>query len=271
MPSVRSTVRLYWEIARRGYRRAGAYRGAVWAGVFTNTVFGFIRAYAFVALLRAVPRVGGFDLTDALTYTFVTQGLLMTIAVWGWQEVALQIRTGSIVTDLFRPFDYQVYWMSQDLGRALYHAVFRGFPPFAVGALAFDLRLPHNPLTWLAFAASVTLAVSVSFGLRFGVNLSAFWLLDHAGVYTLAQSVWTGLSGVVIPIAFFPGALRTVTRLLPFAALVEAPVEVFLEKPGSLAGVLGVLAGQAAWAVVLFVAGRAALSSAARRVVVQGG
>ena len=51
----------YWEIARRGYRRYAAYPGATWAGVFTNTFFGFLIAYVLLAVFEQRDDVGGYD------------------------------------------------------------------------------------------------------------------------------------------------------------------------------------------------------------------
>lgn len=263
-------MRLYWEVAVRGFRRYATYRGATVAGVFTNTIFGFMRAYVYLALFAIQPEVGGFDVRDTLTYTFATQGMLMVVYIWGWWEVALTIRSGDVVTDLSRPLDYQLYWLAQDLGRATYHALFRGIPPFVVGALVFDLRLPQQPATWLLFIMSVYLAVCVSFAIRFMVNLSAFWLLDYRGVGTLAAAAWTFLSGFAVPLAFFPVGLERLARALPFAGFVQTPVEIFLEKASGLelAGLLGMQAG---WAVILLLAGRVMLRAAMRKVVIQGG
>lgn len=264
-------MRLWLEIARLGFRRYAAYRGATWAGVFTNTVFGFLRAYVFIALFAAAgSRVGGFDLTDTLTYTFVTQGMLMTVFLWGWWDVALSVRSGDVVTDLFRPFDYQGYWLAQDLGRAVYHAVARGIPPFLLGALVFDLRLPQRPETWFLFAASVALAVWVSFGIRFLTNLSAFWLLDHRGPGNVLAAVWTFAGGFIVPVAFFPDGVREAARLLPFAGTIQTPVEVFLEKHDAT-GLVAALGLQVLWGSGLHVVGRRLLARATRRVVVQGG
>lgn len=49
-------MRLYTEVARRSFRRYAAYRGATVAGIFTNTVFGFIKAYVLIA---SAPKVCG--------------------------------------------------------------------------------------------------------------------------------------------------------------------------------------------------------------------
>ena len=54
-------MRLYWEVARTTARRQATYRTATLAGIFTNTVFGFILAYVMVAVFRARPEIGGFD------------------------------------------------------------------------------------------------------------------------------------------------------------------------------------------------------------------
>jgi ABC-2 type transport system permease protein len=140
--SHRPMPRLLFELARRGYRRYAAYPGATWAGVVTNTVFGLITAYVFLAVFRERETVGSYDARDAVTYVWLASGLLMTVYLWGWHEVALRVRSGDVATDLQRPLDLQVYWLAQDLGRAVYHGIFRGVPPFLVGALLFEVLVP---------------------------------------------------------------------------------------------------------------------------------
>jgi ABC-2 type transport system permease protein len=264
------SLRLYWEVGRRGCRRYATYRAATFAGVVTNTFFGFLRAYVFVALFASRAAVAGFNLSDSLTYVFLGQGMIMAVYLWSWWDVALTIRSGDVVTDLSRPFDYELYWLSQDLGRAVYHVIFRGIPPFVVGALIFNLRFPHHAWTWPLFVLSMAIAVCVSFASRLMVNLAAFWLLDYRGPGTLAQAAWTLLSGFVVPLAFFPGALGTILALLPFAAYINTPMEIFLEKHlgWNLAGTLLLQVG---WALALLLAARLLLKAAMRKVVVHGG
>jgi ABC-2 type transport system permease protein len=263
-------MRLLWEVARRGFARYATYRWATFAGVFTNSIFGFIRAYVFVAVFDRIATFGGYDLEAALTYTFVCQAMLMPLYLWGYQDIAETVYSGQVATDLFRPFDYQLYWWAQDIGRAAYHALMRGVTPFVVGALFFHLRLPHRPETWLVFVVSMALAVSVSYALRFMVNLSAFWLLDIRGVHTIAATAWTLLSGFIVPIAFFPDTLRRAIEALPFVAMLEMPVNVFLERVQGTEA-LTTLVVQAAWVVFLFGCGRALLAAGSRKLVVQGG
>jgi ABC-2 type transport system permease protein len=69
---------------------------------------------------------------------------------------------------------------------------------------------------------------------------------------------------------FFPDWLEAIARVLPFAAMVQVPVDVFLEKVEG-AEIAGALLLQAMWALVLLTLARAVLGTAIRRVVIQGG
>ena len=263
-------MRLDWEIARRGYRRYAAYPAATVAGAFTNVVFGFMKGYILVTVFAHRSHVGGYDTADTLTYVWLAQALIMTVYAFAWFDVALRIRSGDIAGDLTRPLDPLRYWLAFDLGRAFYHFVFRGVPPFIVGALAFHLRFPASPVVWVAFVASVALGVVVSFAFRFLYNLASFWLLDYRGAGLLAMIVSLLFSGMIVPLAFFPSWLATLAHALPFAAIVQTPIDVFLGKHRGF-DLLGVLGLQLAWAAALLLVARAALAAGTRRLVVQGG
>ncbi|MET8633246.1 ABC transporter permease [Streptomyces sp. NPDC004096] len=264
------TGRLYAAVAASGFRRYATYRTATAAGVFTNSVFGLILAYTYLAVWNERPHLGGYDQSQALTFVWVSQGLLMTVAVFGGgfeEELIERIRTGDVAVDLYRPVDLQGWWLASDLGRALFHLLGRGVVPLVFGALVFPLALPASPLTWAAFLVAVGLGVVVSFAIRFVVALSAFWLLDGAGVAQLAGLTAVFCSGMLLPLNVFPGTLGEVVRLLPWSALLQAPVDVLL----GAADPLPTYAFQIAWAVVLLGVGRLVQSAATRRVVVQGG
>ena len=267
-----ATLRLGFELARRGYRRYAAYPGATWAGLFTNSFFGLLIAYVMVAVYENRDDVGGYSRADALTYVWLAQGLLSVVASFGpsWHELAMRVRSGDVAVDLHRPLDLQAAGLAQDFGRATHQLLFRAFPPFLLGAIVFDLTAPADPVRWLAFAVSLVLAVTVSYAIRFIFNLLAFWLLDYRGPYVIALAVNLVLSGLAVPLVFFPGALRDVLRTLPFAATLQTPIDVFLgeELGGST---IGVLALQAFWALALLALGRAVLTAGTRKLVVQGG
>ncbi|MET8328671.1 ABC-2 family transporter protein [Streptomyces sp. NPDC005181] len=266
-------MRLYAVVAAGGFRRYATYRIATAAGVFTNTVFGFILAYTYMALWDERPQLGGYDMSQALTYVWLGQALLATCAMMGGgfeDELMERIRTGDVAIDLYRPIDLQMWWLAGDLGRAAYQLMARGIAPMVLGALAFPLALPTSPGIWLAYLVSVALGVVVSFAVRYLVALSAFWLMDGAGASQIAFLAGLFFSGMLLPLTLFPGVLGEVARALPWSALLQVPADVFLGKHTGW-GLVEAFAFQGGWALALLLAGRLVQSVATRRVVVQGG
>jgi ABC-2 type transport system permease protein len=264
-------MRIYVEVARATARRMTTYRGATFAGVFTNTVFGFLLAYVLLAVFRERAAIGDFDATDAVTFTFLAQGLAMPIGVFGSDlEQSQRILTGEVAIDLCRPYDYQGWWAAVAYGKAWFYVWARGIPPIVVASLFFDVRLPDRWWVWPAFAVAVFLGVGIAFALRFIIQLLSFWIVDVRGPNQIAWVVAGFLGGMFGPIVLFPDSIEPTIRALPFASMIGIPIEVFLEahRGGDLVLVLTV---QIAWLCALICAGRVLLARATKKLVIAGG
>ncbi|HEY9473567.1 MAG TPA: ABC-2 family transporter protein [Mycobacteriales bacterium] len=265
---------VYLTVARHMFRRQSAYRTATLAGGVTNTVFGIIRAYVLIALWQSRQpqvRIDGYDVTDAVTFCFLSQAMIATVAIFGPPlELAERVRSGDVAIDLYRPADLQLWCLAGDLGRMSFQVLARSVPVFCAGALLFSVRVPTSPVVWATTAVSVLLAVLVSFAIRYLVALSAFWLLDDRGVQAGATALAMFFSGLTLPLVLFPGWLGTLAQALPWAATVQVPADVFLGRWTGWQAV-GALAFQLGWAALLLATGRLVTAAARRRVVVQGG
>lgn len=263
-------MRLYWEVARRALQRQLAYRTENLAGLVTNAFFGYLRAAVLLAVYQSTSDVAGYDATASVTYAWITQAMIMIVALWGWWDVDQTIRTGDVVSDLSKPFSYLGFWLARDLGRATYFVVFRAAPILICGQVTFGLHWPSSIGAWLAFSASLVLATLVSFGWRFLQNLSAFWTTDSRGLGSLAGALTMFLGGFIVPVRFFPDWLQPIVLALPFAAIIQTPADLFIERVTGWDAVI-VLLQQVGWAVAMLVAAQLLTLVATRRVVVQGG
>jgi ABC-2 type transport system permease protein len=263
-------VLVYLTAARLSFRRYITYRSATVAGVITNTCFGFIRAYILLAMWHEKPQIGSYDAADAVTYVFLTQGLITPIGIFlGSTELGPRIRTGEVATDLYRPCDFQLWFLATDIGRAIAGLLLRTVPPVVVGTLAFPSSLPADPRRWLEFALCCTLALVISFALRYLISLSAFWLLDERGTAALLLIVSMFFSGMIIPLVAMPGWLGHLADILPWSATLQIPIDVLLGTETQ--GLPHALAFQLLWAAVLIILGRVVTTAARHKTVVQGG
>src|SRR6266852_909417 len=254
---------LYVEVARRALQRQFAYRTENLAGLITNSFFGYIRAAVFLAVYQTTTNVGGYDAQAAVTYTWVTQAMIMVTSNWGWWDIEETIRTGDVVSDLAKPFSYLGFWLARDLGRAAYFVVFRALPILLVGQVLYGLHWPSSVGAWLAFSVGLWLAVIASFGWRFLLNVSAFWTTDARGLGSVAGATTMFLGGFVVPIRYFPEWLQPLVLALPFASITQTPADLFVERITGFDAV-GLLALQLVWAVALLGAAQLATVLATR-------
>ena len=261
-------------LAAAGFRRYATYRQATVAAAFTNTAFGFLRCFVLLATAAAASTTGvvaGYDPGQLALYCWVSQGLIGVVALWGWTELGDRIRSGDVVGDLLRPVHPVVSYLGADLGRAAHAALIRFVAPLACGAVFFSLHLPARWTTYPLFLLSTVLAVVVSFGGRYLANAAGFWLLDVRGVTMLWTFATAVMAGLAFPLHFLPDWLRnTIWIGTPFPSMMQAPLDVIVER-GSTPHLLGLVAGQAAWAVALLGLCWYVQRRAVAKLVIQGG
>src|SRR3954451_24841243 len=159
-----ATVRSFVALIGAGFRRYSTYRQATIAGIFTNTVFGFLNCSVLLAVVHARSGpVAGYSARQLATLVWITQGFLATVGAWSDIGLADRIRSGDVVADLLRPIHPVLSYLGGDLGRAGFQALTRFTVPMVVGALAFTMYVPQRLTTYPLFAVSVLLGVLISF------------------------------------------------------------------------------------------------------------
>ena len=258
-----------WAMLKAGFRRYATYRQATFAGMVTNTFFGFLRCYIMLAVAASAGGVlRGYDGAQLATYVWLGQGMLAVVNMWVSLDIAERVRSGDVVTDLFRPVNPLWTYLWTDLGRACFALLTRFSVPMVAGFVFFEMHLPQRPATYPLVALSVAAAAVVGFAGRYLVGLTAFWLMDNRG----AVAAWGVLSsigsGLYFPLTLLPEGVRIVLWVgTPFPALLQATADIAVERGDPLL----ILAGQVFWAVALLALCGVVQERATRKLVVQGG
>ncbi|MEP6666210.1 MAG: ABC-2 family transporter protein [Nocardioidaceae bacterium] len=268
---MRADLQTYWQLVTAGFRRQANYRLAMFAGLCTNIVFGFIRAaILFAAVKSAGGELAGYTAGSISAYVWLSQGLIGAIQLNGSAEIGDRVRTGDIAIDFTRPVDVQTWHLAEDLGRAAYTFIPRGVPSVLVGSLTVGLVMPTTVLPYLLGFISILLGVAISFYCRYAVNVLGFWLLDTRGVRSLYMVSSTFLAGLYVPVSLFPDWLNTLAYATPFPSILQGPVDVLSGRASGLDAVI-VVAMQFGWLAVTCLLGRALTQAGQRKLVVHGG
>jgi ABC-2 type transport system permease protein len=142
-------------------------------------------------------------------------------------------------------------------------------PALLLALLLVHIDVPAPPVL-AVFALSFALGYLVNFVLNFVMNSIAFWTLETFAIQLMVRWISDLLSGQIIPLVFFPGALQTAVLALPFAAIYSTPLLIYVGviKP---ADYVHALTTQALWFIGFAALAAIVWQGAQRRVVIQGG
>jgi ABC-2 type transport system permease protein len=116
----------------------------------------------------------------------------------------------------------------------------------------------------------VTLAVVISFGCRYAVNLASFWLVENRGPQLVYIVVSGLLAGLYVPVAWFPPWLAALASCTPFPSMLQTPIDLLGGRAdGPVA--LRLVAIQLGWAAGVLLVGQLLTRRGRHVLEVQGG
>ncbi len=236
----------------------------------------FLTYYLWMAIFTSsgVETMQGFSRAEMAMYVIIMEFIVrMTFSAEADYWVGDEVRTGAIAMNLIKPISYTGRILAMSFG-ALFYELVMVFVPLGLflriaGSLWLGLTFP-GLAQFGAFMASVLFGFLILFSINLCFGFLAFCLKNLWGLGNLKYVVLTFLSGALIPLTFFPEAVRPVLLALPFSSIHYTPVQIFL---GRLTGaeLLRALAVQCGWVVIFYIGSQLVYRAAIRHLTVQGG
>jgi ABC-2 type transport system permease protein len=188
------------------------------------------------------------------------------------------VRTGGVGYDRLRPLDAYGYWYARTLGwmlarvlpRAVLMLLAAGIVLPLVGLEAWSWQPPSGVMAAMLFIPAFALMAALGAAVLMLANIIVAASLNERGVNAVLTPLVVVFSGSLLPLQFFPDAVRPFLHVQPFAGLVDIPFRIYFADLQGAAALQG-LALQAGWTVVLVALGRLAMERMMRHLDMQGG
>lgn len=173
---------------------------------------------------------------------------------------------------LIHPINYRTEVLFRVLGQNIYNVLFTGVPVFVLVSSVryFSHGIPPDAVNLSCFLLSCILGFFMYFYFNFIFGLSAFFITNVWGMHMLKGAIISFLSGMMIPVGFFPQWLQKILSFMPFNSLVYTPVMIYLGKYEGPA-LLSVLLIQLVWLIIFAVLGAFFWKRAVKRLTISGG
>ena len=268
----------YFALFGARYRMQLQYRAAALAGAGTQLFWGAIKVAVLVVFYRSSDTSPPLSLAGAIAYLWLGQAFLGLLPWNRDRELEALVRSGDLVFEWARPVDLYAMWYVRTLGQRAAAASLRCLPLLlVVGVLlpltplrSWALPPPASPSALFGFALGMTIALVLGAAITTLMHVCLLFTISGEGLALLLPSLVTFFSGMVVPLPLLPDAAQAWLLALPFAALADVPYRIYCGVL-PLERALGPLAIGLGWSIALVALGRALLSRAQRRLIVQGG
>lgn len=250
------------------------YRSAAWAGIATQFFFGFVYVMVYVAFYESGGKNLPMELSQIITYLWLNQSLLALVNQFSKdQELFKIIRDGGVSYELARPKNLYFMWYFKILGQRLANVTLRFFPLIIITTILpypFHLGGPASLLHFLYFLLSLILGTLLVVALSVFYPIITLITMNEKGIVNLLMTIASVLSGVSIPIPFFPKFLQIISSFLPFQYISDLPFRLYVGNISLTDGVFGMCI-QFIWIVIFIILGNIIMRINIKKIVVQGG
>lgn len=263
---------VYAAFVRNKVLESLAFRTRFVVGIPSYFLFVAVHFFIWRAVYAASPaaEIAGYDLAQILTYMAVAWLIRSVYFSRVDHEIAEEVRQGDVVRHLLRPVDFQLARMAEAFGESAFRLAALTLPSAFLVFLFFPVALPAGFAAAAGFAVSLLLSFVLFFELSYLAGLSAALTENAAGLLRAKAAAVELLSGLLVPLSFFPPWAEAALRWLPFRAIADVPLNLYLGRYAGREALL-MLALQAGWAAGLYLIGRFAWGGIVRRLTIQGG
>lgn len=189
-------------------------------------MFIFIRLWSATYQAQGVSEIAGLSLLDTIWYLVMAETIVLGNIRFA-DQVAQEVRDGSIAYTLGRPYNYLLYHLAKGAGDAAIRAVLT----FATGAVLVWLTMGPPPVQ-ASQCPAILLVLLAAYLLDFCIHgiiaLSAFLTEDITAFQLIYHKITFILGGLLLPVDFLPDWLQRIANLLPFRLVAYAPGRLFV-------------------------------------------
>ncbi len=270
---LRGQVELCAAFIRNAFLNMLAYRLRYFMGIITYVLFASVNYFVWQAVYaQRTPgeRINGFTINEMVTYVcigWISRSMYFSSID---EEIDELVRSGQISIFLLRPVHFHLMMICQAAGESLFRLLFFSTPILAAILLLYPVMLPPSFGVFILFSFSTVFSFFIFAELNFIVGMLSFYLKSIEGITRAKYFLTQLLSGLLLPLSFFPAWLRPAIEILPFKNIAFVPLQMYLGKVAGME-ILWLFISQTLWLFLLVVAGQLLWKKAVRRLTLQGG
>ncbi|MBE7410762.1 MAG: ABC-2 family transporter protein [Leptospiraceae bacterium] len=221
----------YLKFISNAFQRSLAYKLEYYTGLFNAFLYIFIFTSVWKTVAKESPNfLGGWKGEKLVEYAILSTLIKVS---FGRNDslVSNKIKTGDIVYDFLKPYNFVLMYFSDSVGVSLFQFFARAIPLLIFSIFFFGI-VPD--LNWISICKFIPIYIFsfILFTLfGFFISILSFFFTETFSFWILYSALVTLLSGSVIPVNLFPEGWLKFVSLTPFPYLYYFPTAILIQSP----------------------------------------
>lgn len=274
-------LKRYLPFFRAGAMDLMAFKFAVFTWVIVTMFQVACTIFLWLAVYQNSPDtvINGFTIQEMITFqVFINIYTFVTFDNNTGYTINQEIKDGTIAMSFVKPISYRLRFIATNLGSFSVLMFMFGVPLLTIayvvlsliGFITIKISIWGFLLYLLLFFVAQIIAVLLNDTICYIFGILCFYTTAGFGLNQIKMVVVNFLSGVYVPIAFFPGIFKTIATYLPFAGMAQNPILILLMKVDYLKA-LEYIGLSLLWLIILEIFAKLLFTHASKKVTVQGG
>ena len=270
----------YKAFMKTGFLNVLAYKFNVFSWFLIAATSLICMFFLWEAVFRNSPttEINGFTFQGLIAYTVIVNIFGFTMGGGDTHDsISDEIKKGQIAMSLIKPISYRLRFLFTTLGSLVATNLMIGIPFLLVASVLLGVNgfiTFQEPVVFirnlLLFFVAQFLAKMLFDVIDYIFGLITFYTMAAFGLAQIKSVVIDFLSGILIPIAFFPEWAEKVINCLPFVGMAQNPTLIFLGKMSVEEALYSILL-QFVWWMALEIFAHFFFERAIKIVTIQGG
>ena len=260
----------YLEFSRVGFVNILAFRLRYFTGIITYFLNVTVYYFIWSAVYSSGHPIAGYSLDQMITYVSVGWIIRSFYTNTIDSEMAYEVIEGKIAMDFIKPVSIQWMWIARAMGESAFRLVLLTMPTAIVVGFVFPVQAPSSRENFALFMLAVLGSFFLMGAINFMIGTCAVPLKSILALIRAKFWLIELLSGLLVPMTFFPTTAQRVLTWLPFEYIAYAPLQIYLGKLSG-ADALRAVAAQWAWVIILLCAAHLWWNRCAKKITIHGG
>lgn len=250
------------------------YRTSAYAGLATQLFFGLIFIMVYLAFYESGTGKNPMEIQQLTSYLWLNQAFFsLFYMLYKDGEIFDLIKNGNIAYELIRPKKLYFIWFAKIIGQRLSMVTLRCIPIFII---SFFLPYPYKMGLPVSFGHLILFILTLITGTLLMTAIITLYhiivlkTLNEKGIPQVFSAIADLLSGLIVPIPFFPKFLQVISDFLPFRYINDLCFRIYSGHINIQEGLFG-FGIQIVWIIIIVSIGYFMINKSLKRVVVQGG